>query len=91
MRIAHVPFLKSAPAREKGRVVALTEVNGDLRSTLNWSLHCLVRRACRARTRDYCPAVAALVGPVQNIFFLTDRIHPLPPPQVAWRVSTPVS
>ncbi len=31
----------------------------------------LVRWACRARTRDFCPALAALVGPVQNIFFLT--------------------
>jgi hypothetical protein len=27
--------------------------------------------ACRAGTRDFCPALAALVGPVQNIFFLT--------------------
>ncbi len=29
----------------------------------------LVRWALRAGTRDICPALAALVGPVQNIFF----------------------
>jgi hypothetical protein len=31
---------------------------------LSW----LVRWACRASTRDFFPALAALVGPVQNIF-----------------------
>ncbi len=31
----------------------------------------LVYRASRARTRDFCPALDGLVGPVQNIFFLT--------------------
>ncbi len=31
----------------------------------------LVRWACHAGTRDFCPAPAALVGPVQNIFSLT--------------------
>jgi hypothetical protein len=30
----------------------------------------LVGKACRASTRDFCSALAALVGPVQNIFFL---------------------
>jgi hypothetical protein len=34
-------------------------------------LHWLVRWACRAGTRDFCSALAALVGPAQNIFFLT--------------------
>ncbi len=29
----------------------------------------LVRWACRAGTRDFCPGFAALVSPVQNIFF----------------------
>jgi hypothetical protein len=29
----------------------------------------LVCWACRAGKRDFCPALAALVGPVQNIFF----------------------
>jgi hypothetical protein len=28
----------------------------------------LVRWACHAGTRDFCPAPAALIGPVQNIF-----------------------
>ncbi len=31
----------------------------------------LVRWACRAGTRDFSSALAALIGPVQNIFFLT--------------------
>ncbi len=31
----------------------------------------LVRWAWAAGTRDFCPALAALVGPVQNILFLT--------------------
>jgi hypothetical protein len=30
----------------------------------------LVRWVCPASTRDFCPALAALVDPVQNIFFL---------------------
>jgi hypothetical protein len=32
---------------------------------LSW----LVRWACRAGTRDFCSALATLVGPVQNFFF----------------------
>ncbi len=44
-----------------------TGVNGDSESTRPG----LFRRACRASTRNFCPALAALVGPVQNIFFLT--------------------
>jgi hypothetical protein len=31
-------------------------------------LPCLVNWACPAGTRDFCSALAALVGPVQNIF-----------------------
>ncbi len=31
----------------------------------------LVRGTCRARTRDFCSALTALVGPVQYIFFLS--------------------
>ncbi len=30
----------------------------------------MVRWACPAGTRDFCSALAALVGPVQTIFFL---------------------
>jgi hypothetical protein len=36
-------------------------------------LPCLIRWACRASTRDFCSALAAIVGPVQNIFFLTEQ------------------
>jgi hypothetical protein len=31
----------------------------------------LVHWACRGGRRDFCFALAALVGPVENIFFLT--------------------
>jgi hypothetical protein len=34
----------------------------------------LVRRVCRADKRDFCSALAALVGPVQNTFFLTIQL-----------------
>ncbi len=37
-----------------------------LRGVFSW----LVRWACRAITRDFCSALAALDGPVPNIFFL---------------------
>ncbi len=36
----------------------------QMKGVLSW----LVRWACRAGTRDFCSALAALVGPVQNIF-----------------------
>jgi hypothetical protein len=39
----------------------------QMKGVLPW----LVRWACRAGTRDFCPAFAAPVCPVQNIFFLT--------------------
>jgi hypothetical protein len=38
-----------------------------MKGVLPW----LVDWACRAGTRDFCSALAAQVGPVQNIFFLT--------------------
>jgi hypothetical protein len=37
-----------------------------MRGVLPW----LVRWACRAGTRDFCSALAALIGLVQHIFFL---------------------
>jgi hypothetical protein len=39
----------------------------QMKGVLIWQ----VRWACCAGTRDFCFALAALVGPVQNIFFLT--------------------
>jgi hypothetical protein len=33
----------------------------------------LVCWACRVSTRDFCSPLAALVGPVQNIFFLSQH------------------
>jgi hypothetical protein len=38
-----------------------------MKGALPW----LVRLACRDGTRDFYPALTALVSPVQNIFFLT--------------------
>ncbi len=59
---------------EKTREGCPTEENGDSNRTnergpffFGW-----VVGACRAGTRGFCSALAALVGPVQNIiFFLT--------------------
>jgi hypothetical protein len=48
-----------------------TEGNRDSKRTNEGVLTWLVRWAYRAGTRDFCSALAALVGPVQNIFFLT--------------------
>jgi hypothetical protein len=39
----------------------------QMKEVLPW----LVRWALRAGTRDFCPALTALDGPEQNIFFLT--------------------
>ncbi len=36
-----------------------------MKGVLPW----LVRWACRAGTRDFCSALAALIGPLQNVFF----------------------
>jgi hypothetical protein len=44
---------------------------GTQRVQMKGVLSRLVRWACRAGTRDFCSALAALVGPVQIIFFLT--------------------
>ncbi len=38
-----------------------------MKGVLPW----LVRLACRVGTRDFCSALAAVVGPVQNILFHT--------------------
>jgi hypothetical protein len=43
---------------------------GTQRVQMNVVLLWLVRCARRAGTRDFCPALAALACPVQNIFFL---------------------
>jgi hypothetical protein len=39
----------------------------QMKGVLPW----LIQWACRAGTRDFCLALAVLVGPVQNILFLT--------------------
>ncbi len=41
---------------------------GTRRVQMKGVLPCLVSWACRAGTRDFCSPLAALVGPVQNIF-----------------------
>jgi hypothetical protein len=43
---------------------------GTQRVQMKGVLPCLVRWACRAGTRYFFPALAALVGPVQYIFSL---------------------
>jgi hypothetical protein len=47
-----------------------TEANRDSKSTYEGDLPWLFHWARPAGTRDFCPALAALVGPVQNMFFL---------------------
>jgi hypothetical protein len=61
-----------------------------MKGVLSW----LVRWACRASDRDFCPALAALVGSVQNIFSppYTILIHLSPLPrklgrQLCWLAS----
>jgi hypothetical protein len=44
---------------------------GTQRVQMKGALPWLVRWACRVGTRDFCPALAALVRPVKSIFFLT--------------------
>ncbi len=48
-----------------------TEANEDLLSTNVRESSMFVLLARRASTRDFYPALAALVSPAQNIFFLT--------------------
>jgi hypothetical protein len=47
------------------------EVNGDSTRTNDRGPSLFVLWACRASTRDFCSALAALVCPKQNIFILT--------------------
>jgi hypothetical protein len=42
---------------------------GTQRAQMKGVLRWLVRWACGAGTQDFCPALAALVGPVQNFFY----------------------
>jgi hypothetical protein len=44
---------------------------GTQRVLMKGVLPWLVRRACRAGTRDFYPVLAALVGQVQKYFFIT--------------------
>ncbi len=44
---------------------------GTQRIQTKEALPWLARWACRAGTSDFCSVLAALVGPVQNISFLT--------------------
>jgi hypothetical protein len=61
-----------------------------LKGVLPW----LVRWARRAGTRVFSPALAALVGPVQNIFFLAANTFVGPHRPASWagsRAESPVS
>jgi hypothetical protein len=56
---------------------------GTQRVQMQGVLPWLVRWACRAGTRDFYSALAALVGPVQNIFS--------PPYTIPYTISMPLS
>jgi hypothetical protein len=54
-----------------------------MKGVLPW----LVRWACRFSIRNFCPALAALVGPVQNMLFLsphTISLHLSPIARASW-------
>ncbi len=58
-----------------------TEVNGDSQSTneRGHSLFGSLGLLCRFREIDFCPALATLVDPLQDIFFLTvHNFYPAP-------------
>ncbi len=70
----HKMHVKICARETRERCPLLTveiEVNGIQRVQMKGALPWLVSWACRAGTRDFCSTLAALVGPVQNIFFLT--------------------
>jgi hypothetical protein len=48
-----------------------TEANGTHEEHMKGVLPWWVHWAHPAGTRDFCPSLAALVGPVQNMFFFT--------------------
>ncbi len=48
-----------------------TEVNGDPKNTNGRGPSLVACWACSASTRKLCSALAALLGPVQNNFYLT--------------------
>jgi len=54
-----------------------TELNGDSKKTNERYPFLAGRWASRVGTRDFYSAVAALVGLVQNIFFLTENRKPI--------------
>jgi hypothetical protein len=62
-----------------------------MKGVLPW----LVRWACWAGTRDFCPTLAALVGPVQNIIFLiahySVHLSPTPSKLAGSHAAPPVS
>ncbi len=64
----------------------------QMQEVLPW----LVRWALRAGMRDFCPALAALVGPVQKIFFSHPtlffiRLSSSPRKRAGRRAGSPVS
>ncbi len=67
-----------------------TEVNGDSKSTNERVPSLVGSLGCRAGNRDLCPALAALVGPVQIFFSLSYffSIHLSPSPSKLGRQSS---
>ncbi len=74
MRLSIVsPTLVILPRETRERWTLLTVetvVNWDSWSTYEWGPFLVVCWARCAGTRDFCPGLAALVDPVQNILFL---------------------
>jgi hypothetical protein len=69
-----VRYVRTVPERPEGWPLLTVEIEvmGTQRVQMKGVPLCMVVRwARRAGTRDFYPALAALVSPVQNIFFLT--------------------
>jgi hypothetical protein len=63
---------------------------GTLKAQSKGVLPWLVRLTPRFGTRDFCPALAALVSPEQTIFFLTVHYYHLRVPIAGSRAGSPV-
>ncbi len=85
-------FRQSPGTRERWFLLTVeTEVNGDSKSTNGRGPSLVPRWARRAGTRDFYPAFAALVNPVQNIFAQPYTISIYVHPCLDSRAGPPVS
>jgi hypothetical protein len=68
----NIPFPCQPERLERCSPCWLLKLRGTQRVQMKGVLPWLVCWACRAGTSDFCPAYAALVGPVQDNVFLVE-------------------